>query len=207
MTPEQLSSLHVSEEWLEPLTAAFERFEINTPERQAAFIGQCQHESGNFKRVVENLNYRESALKSLFGRHRISEEDCAKYGRNDDHPADQDGIANCIYGGEWGAKNLGNTEEGDGAKFKGRGLIQLTGRANYQKLSDALSVDFIDSPELLEEPMYAALSAGWFWDSKNLNQYADEQDWTTLTKRINGGTIGLEDRVAHIESALSVLNA
>lgn len=205
MTPEQLQELHIDEQWLTPLIATFERFEIVTPDRKAAFIGQCQHESGNFKRVTENLNYRESALKALFGRHRISEEDCAKYGRNDDHPADQDGIANCIYGGEWGAKNLGNTEEGDGAKFKGRGLIQLTGRANYQKLSDALSVDFIENPALLEEPMYAALSAGWFWASKDLNRYADEHDWTGLTKRINGGTIGLEDRIKHITHALAVL--
>lgn len=205
MTPEQLSKLHIGQEWFIPMLATFERFDISTPERQAGFIGQCQHESGNFKRVRENLNYSARALKSMFGKHRISHEDADKYGRTDDHAADKRMIANCIYGGEWGAKNLGNTETDDGWNYSGRGVIQLTGRANYQQLSDAVGVDFVASPHLLEQPEYAILSAGWFWDSKKLNQYADQQDWLTVTKRINGGTIGLEDRVAHIEHALSVL--
>ena len=205
MTPEQLSKLHIGQEWFIPMLATFERFDISTPERQAGFIGQCQHESGNFKRVRENLNYSAHALKSMFGKHRISHEDADKYGRTDDHAADKRMIANCIYGGEWGAKNLGNTEPDDGWNYSGRGVIQLTGRANYQQLSDAVGVDFVASPHLLEQPEYAILSAGWFWDSKKLNQYADQQDWLTVTKRINGGTIGLEDRVAHIEHALSAL--
>lgn len=205
MTPEQIDQIHISQDWFIPMLATFERFDISTPERQAGFIGQCQHESGSFKRVRENLNYSARALRSMFGKHRITDEECEKYGRTDDQPANKEMIANTIYGGEWGAKNLGNTEPGDGWQFSGRGVIQLTGRANYQKLSDAVGVDFINSPHLLEQPEYAILSAGWFWDSKNLNQYADEQDWLTLTKRINGGTIGLEDRVAHIERALAVL--
>ena len=110
MTPEQLSKLHIGQEWFIPMLATFERFDISTPERQAGFIGQCQHESGNFKRVRENLNYSARALKSMFGKHRISHEDADKYGRTDDHAADKRMIANCIYGGDWGAKNLGNTE-------------------------------------------------------------------------------------------------
>lgn len=206
MTPEQLTRLHIGQEWFIPMVATFERFDISTPERQAGFIGQCQHESGNFRRVRENLNYSAKALKSMFGKHRISHENADKYGRTDDHPADKRMIANCIYGGQWGAENLGNTEDNDGWNYSGRGVIQLTGRANYQRLSDAVGVDFIDSPHLLEQPEYAVLSAGWFWDSRGLNKYADEKDWLTLTKRINGGTIGLEDRVAHIEQALAVLN-
>ena len=205
MTPEQLDKLHISQDWFIPMLATFERFDISTPERQAGFIGQCQHESGNFKRVRENLNYSAKALRAVFGRHRITDEECEKYGRTDDHPADKEMIANTIYGGEWGAKNLGNTEPGDGWQYSGRGVIQLTGRANYQRLSDAVGVDFVSHPYLLEKPEHAIISAGWFWDSKNLNRYADDQDWLTLTKRINGGTIGLEDRVAHIEHALAVL--
>ena len=205
MKPEQLDKLHISQDWFIPMLATFERFDISTPERQAGFIGQCQHESGNFKRVRENLNYSAKALRSMFGRHRITDEECEKYGRTDDHPADKEMIANTIYGGEWGAKNLGNTEPGDGWQYSGRGVIQLTGRANYQRLSDAVGVDFVSHPYLLEKPEHAIISAGWFWDSKNLNRYADDQDWLTLTKRINGGTIGLADRVAHIEHALAVL--
>lgn len=206
MTPEQLDKLHINQDWFIPMLATFERFDITTPERQAGFIGQCKHESGNFKRVRENLNYSSRALRAMFGKHRITDEECEKYGRTDDHPANKEMIANTIYGGDWGAKNLGNTEPGDGWNYSGRGVIQLTGRANYQKLSDAVGVDFISSPHLLEQPEYAILSAGWFWDSRDLNKYADEKDWLTLTKRINGGTIGLEDRVAHIEEALSILS-
>lgn len=207
MKPEQLDKLHIGQEWFIPMVATFERFDISTPERQAGFIGQCQHESGNFRRVRENLNYSARALRSIFGKHRITDAECEKYGRTDDHPADKEMIANTIYGGDWGAKNLGNTEPGDGWQYSGRGVIQLTGRANYQRLSDAVGVDFISNPHFLEKPEYAILSAGWFWDSRGLNKYADDKDWLTLTKRINGGTIGLEDRVAHIESALQVLKA
>lgn len=206
MTPEQLIRLHIGQEWFIPMLATFERFDISTPERQAGFIGQCQHESGNFKKVRENLNYSAKALRSMFGKHRITDDECELYGRTDDHAADKAMIANTIYGGKWGAENLGNTEPTDGWNYSGRGVIQLTGRANYQKLSDAVGVDFIGSPHLLEQPEYAILSAGWFWDSRGLNKYADERDWLTLTKRINGGTIGLEDRVAHIEQALQILN-
>lgn len=206
MTPEQAERLHIASDVREALLDAFDMFEINTPDRQAAFIGQCKHESGNFKRTSENLNYKSSALKALFGRHRISEEDCEKYGRTDDHAADQEMIANCIYGGEWGAKNLGNTEPGDGWKFRGRGYIQLTGRSNYRKASAVIGVDLIENPDFASSPVGAALTAGWFWDSNKLNIFADEHDWVALTKRINGGTIGLQDRVAHIEEALNVLS-
>jgi len=207
MTPEQLSKLHIGQEWFIPMLATFERFDISTPERQAGFIGQCQHESGNFKRVRENLNYSARALRAMFGKHRITDAECELYGRTDEHKADQEMIANIIYGGKWGAENLGNTVTGDGWKFHGRGVIQLTGRANYQKLTAATNLPFVEQPELLEQPEYAILSAGWFWDSRGLNKYADNQDWLTLTKKINGGTIGIEDRVAHIEQALSVLKA
>lgn len=209
ITAEQLKELKIDEQWLEPLIEAFHRYEINTPLRMAAFIGQCAHESGNFKTLQENLNYKAEALMKMFGRSRISEADCMRLGRRDDikQKADQDGIANVIYGGAFGLKNLGNTEFGDGSKYKGRGLIQLTGKANYTQAGDALMVDLINNPELVSQPKYAALTAGWFWNRAKLNAFADAKDYTAMTKKINGGTIGLEDRIKHINHALEVLGA
>jgi putative chitinase len=209
ITAEQVEKLGLFADWLDPLNEVFERFEINTPERMAAFIGQCAHESGSFKVLQENLNYKSDALMKLFGRSRISEEDCKKYGRRDDikQRADQDAIANLIYGGDFGRKNLGNTEFGDGAKYKGRGLIQLTGKANYTKAGEALGVDLLSSPELVSQPQYAALTAGWFWNRGNLNAFADSGDIEGMTKKINGGTIGLDDRKKHIAHALEILGA
>jgi putative chitinase len=209
ITADQLQKLGLFADWLDPLNDVFDRFEINTPERMAAFIGQCAHESGNFKVLQENLNYKSDALMKLFSRSRISEDDCKKYGRRDDikQRADQDGIANIIYGGDFGRKNLGNTVFGDGAKYKGRGLIQLTGKANYTQAGDSLGVDLLNSPELVAQPKYAALTAGWFWNRGKLNTFADSGDIEGLTKKINGGTIGLDDRKKHIAHALEVLGA
>lgn len=184
-----------ADKWADSLQATCDRFEINTPERIAGFVAQCAHESGMFKSVSEGLNYKVEALKALFGRHRISEEDCNKYGRIDGkQPADQAGIANAIYGGEFGKKNLGNTEYGDGYAYRGRGLIQLTGKANYKKAGDSLGVDLVANPDLVATPEYAALTAGWFWSANNLNALADAKDLLGMTKKVNGGTIGIEHR-------------
>lgn len=184
-----------ADKWADSLQATCDRFEINTPERIAGFVAQCAHESGMFKSVSEGLNYKVEALKALFGRHRISEEDCNKYGRIDGkQPADQAGIANAIYGGEFGKKNLGNTEYGDGYAYRGRGLIQLTGKANYKRAGDALGVDLVANPDLVATPEYAALTAGWFWSANNLNALADAKDLLGMTKKVNGGTIGIEHR-------------
>lgn len=184
-----------ADKWANSLQATCDRFEINTPERIAGFVAQCAHESGMFKSVSEGLNYKVEALKALFGRHRISEEDCNKYGRIDGkQPADQAGIANAIYGGEFGKKNLGNTEYGDGYAYRGRGLIQLTGKANYKKAGDSLGVDLVANPDLVATPEYAALTAGWFWSANNLNALADAKDLLGMTKKVNGGTIGIEHR-------------
>jgi putative chitinase len=209
ITSEQVRELGLFADWLDPLNEVFTRFEINTPERMAAFVGQCAHESDNFKVLQENLNYKADALMKLFGRSRISEADCMRLGRRDDikQKADQDGIANVIYGGAFGLKNLGNTEFGDGAKYKGRGLIQLTGKANYIQAGDALGVDLINNPEFVSQPKYAALTAGWFWSHGELNTLADAGDIEGMTKKINGGTIGLEERKKHIAHALEVLGA
>ena len=196
MTEDQLVEMHIDPSWLDPLTSAFERFEINTPERQAAFIGQCAHESANFKTLQENLNYSAKGLNATWPSRFPSEDAAQPFHRQPEK------IANKVYSGR-----MGNLDEGDGWKYRGRGLIQLTGKDNYRLASDALGVDFIADPDLVLTKEYAALTAAWYWNKRGLNKEADAKDFTGMTKKINGGTIGLADRVAHINSALNVLTA
>ena len=196
MTEDQLVEMHIDPSWLEPLTAAFTRFEINTPERQAAFIGQCAHESANFKTLQENLNYSAKGLNATWPSRFPSESEAQPYHRQPEK------IANKVYSGR-----MGNLEDGDGWKYRGRGLIQLTGKDNYRLASDALGVDFIADPDLVLTKEYAALTAAWYWNKRGLNKEADAKDFTGMTKKINGGVIGLADRVAHINTALGVLTA
>jgi putative chitinase len=196
MTEDQLKEMHIDPSWLEPLTAAFHRFDISTPERQAAFIGQCAHESGNFKTLQENLNYSAKGLNATWPSRFASEADAQPFHRNPEK------IANKVYSGR-----MGNTEDGDGWKYRGRGLIQLTGKDNYRLASDALGVDFVANPDLVLTKENAALTAAWYWNKRGLNKEADAKDFTGMTKKINGGVIGLADRVAHINSALNVLTA
>jgi putative chitinase len=196
MTEDQHKEMHIVPSWLEPLTAAFRRFIINTPERQAAFIGQCSHESGGFKTLQENLNYSAKGLHATWPSRFASEADAQPFHRNPEK------IANKVYSGR-----MGNTDEGDGWKYRGRGLIQLTGKDNYRLASDALGVDFVANPDLVLAPEYAALTAAWYWNKRGLNKEADVKDFTGMTKKINGGVIGLADRVAHINTALNVLTA
>jgi putative chitinase len=194
MTSEQLKALGLNEEWLEPLNETFEKYDISTPNRQACFIGQTMHESGGYKHLVENLNYSAKALMATWPS-RFPDADIAeKYERQ---PAK---IAGKVYNGR-----MGNTSEEEAAKYIGRGLIQLTGKENYENCSNALGVDFLANPELLSTPKYAALSAGWFWNRKQLNALADKMDIDTLTKRINGGLIGINDRIAKIRMVSSLL--
>ena len=196
MTEDQLVEMHIDPSWLEPLTAAFTRFEINTPERQAAFIGQCAHESANFKTLQENLNYSAKGLNATWPSRFPSEAEAQPYHRQPEK------IANKVYSGR-----MGNLDEGDGWKYRGRGLIQLTGKDNYPLALDALGVDFIADPDLVLTKEYAALTAAWYWNKRGLNKEADAKDFTGMTKKINGGVIGLADRVAHINTALGVLTA
>ena len=196
MTEDQLVEMHIDPSWLEPLTAAFARFEINTPERQAAFIGQCAHESANFKTLQENLNYSAKGLNATWPSRFPSESEAQPYHRQPEK------IANKVYSGR-----MGNLEEGDGWKYRGRGLIQLTGKDNYRLASDALGVDFVADPDLVLTKEYAALTAAWFWDKSRLNAFADANDIEGMTKKINGGIIGLDDRKKHIAHALEVLGA
>lgn len=178
------------------LEDAAEEFEIDTKPRLAHWLAQMAHESKGFTATRESLNYSVEALLSLFGRHRISEASAMKYGRTASQKADQEAIANFLYGGDFGRKNLGNTEPGDGWRFIGRGYKQLTGRSNYQRCGDALGIDLIAHPGMLETPAVAALSAAWFWKVNGLNALADKDDIVAITKRVNGGQIGLAERKA-----------
>jgi putative chitinase len=194
MTNEQLAALGIDSKWLEPLEDTFAKYEINTPQRQAAFIGQCAHESGNFKTIQENLNYSAEGLMKTWPSRFATKEIADQYARQ---PAK---IAGKVYNGR-----LGNTSEEEASKYLGRGLIQLTGKENYGNCGLAIGVDLLADPTLLLDPRYAALSAGWFWNKKGLNSLADSGDIETMTKRINGGLIGLDDRKAKIAKAEQVL--
>ena len=198
MTNEQLTALGIDPKWLDPLNSTFDKYELNTPTRQAAFIGQCGHESGNFKTLEENLHYSAKGLMATWHSRFPDETTADKYANNPEM------IANKVYGGR---ADLGNTEDGDGWRFHGRGVIQLTGRANYKTCGDAIGVDLINAPELLLEPKNAVMSAGWFWNKRGLNTVADDQAWELLTKRINGGTLGLQDRIDKTHKAMDILGA
>jgi putative chitinase len=196
MLEAQLIALGIEGKWFEPLQETFEKYQINTPKRQACFIGQCMHESGGFKFLRENLNYSAKALMNTWPS-RFPDADIAeKYARQPEM------IANKVYSGR-----MGNTEDGDGAKYIGRGLIQLTGKDNYMAFGEAIGEDLVANPQLVEEPRYAALSAGWFWNKRGLNALADAMDIETLTKRINGGNIGIDDRKAKISMVLNAISS
>jgi putative chitinase len=194
----QLEKLHIGEQWVDALNETFQRFGIITPAQQASFIGQCGHECGNFKVLEENLNYRAETLMKLWKSRFPTIEIANEYARNPKK------IANKVY-----ASRMGNRDEssGDGFRFRGRGCIQLTGHANYFHAGKACGEDFVMNPDLVATPKYAAMTAGWFWNTHKLNQYADARDYVTMTKKINGGTIGLADRQKHIAHALEVLIA
>ena len=198
VTAEQLAKLKIGAEWVDALNETFARFNIDTPNQQAAFIGQCSHECGNFKVLEENLNYRATTLTKLWPKRFPSIEFAQQYERQPRK------IANSVY-----SNRMGNRDEasGDGFRFRGRGCIQLTGHSGYYHAGKALGVDFVMEPDLVATPKYAALTAGWFWSTHDCNRLAANGDWVGLTKKINGGTIGLEDRVKHITHALEVLQS
>jgi putative chitinase len=194
MLESQLLALGIEGKWFEPLQETFEKYQINTPKRQACFIGQCMHESGGFKFLKENLNYSAKALMATWPS-RFPDMDMAeKYERQPEK------IAGKVYNGR-----MGNTSPEEAAAFIGRGLIQLTGKDNYMAFGEAIGEDLVSNPQLVEQPRYAALSAGWFFNKRNLNALADVMDIETMSKRINGGTIGMADRIAKINKVLDVL--
>ena len=190
-----LTDLGIDAEWLEPLQETFDRYDMHTPKRQAAFVGQCAHESNNFTVLEENLNYSTAGLHATWPKRFPTLESAQAYHRQPEK------IANKVY-----ANRMGNGDEdsGEGWLYRGRGLIQLTGKTNYTLAGDALMVDFIYSPDLILAPKYAALTAGWFWAKNNLNRLADTESWEALTRKINGGILGLEDRIARTTKAIEV---
>jgi putative chitinase len=203
LTLEQLKQLLPKnpyvEHWHRALAQLLPDYDINTPQRIAAFVAQCAHESGGFTALKENLNYKAVTLRKIFPKYFPDDAIANHYASL---PNKQEAIANKVY-----ASRMGNGDEasGDGYKYCGRGLIQLTGKNNYQAFADSLEMDVEDVPEYLATFEGAAQSACWFWESNNLNQWADKGDILTLTKRINGGTIGLDDRIKHYQHALHVL--
>ena len=189
------------EHWHHALSQLLPDYDINTPNRIAAFVAQCAHESGGFMVLKENLNYKAATLRKIFPKYFPNDQIAQEYASK---PNKQVAIASKVY-----ANRMGNGDEAsqEGYKFCGRGLIQLTGRSNYQAFADSLEMNINDVPEYLATFEGAAQSACWFWETNKLNQWADAGDILTLTKRINGGTIGLEDRKKHYDHALHVLGA
>ena len=186
--------------WHEALCEILPDYDINTPQRVAAFLAQCAHESGGFKAIKENLNYRPQTLVTLFKKYF----DLDTATRYCNMPNKQEAIANRIY-----ANRMGNgpEESGDGYRYCGRGLIQLTGKDNYTRYAQSTEQTVEEASEHLTTFEGCVQSAAWFWEANNLNQYADSGDILTMTKCINGGTIGLSDRIEHYKHALHVLGA
>lgn len=183
------------EKYYEPLVAAMDYYEINTPRRIAAFLANLAHESGSLRHIEENLNYSARRLTQVFPRY--------FRGRNvwayNHHP---ERIASLVYGGRMGN---GGERSGDGWKYRGRGFIQLTGKDNYKMLGEALGFDLVNDPNWLLTPEGAAISAAWFWKSRGLNELADQDKMREITRKINGGLNGHDERVSFYTRILDVL--
>jgi putative chitinase len=187
--------------WYEALSEILPEYEINTPQRVAAFIAQCAHESGGFRALKENLNYKAVTLRKIFPKYFPDDAIANRYAGL---PNKQEAIANRVY-----ASRMGNGDEasGDGFRYCGRGLIQLTGKDNYSWFAASLEIPVEEAAEYLQTFEGAVQSACWFWETNNLNTQADLGDIKLMTKKINGGYIGLEDRIKHYEHALHVFGA
>jgi putative chitinase len=182
-------------QWYDAISEILPEYGINTPQRVAAFLAQCAHESGGFVFLKENLNYKAPSLRKVFPKYFQDDATAAAYANKPEK------IANRVY-----ANRMGNGDEssGDGWRYCGRGLIQLTGKDNYTFFAASLDIPVEEAAEYLQTFEGAVQSACFFWEQNNLNQWADKGDILTLTKRINGGTIGLEDRIKHYEHALHI---
>ena len=183
--------------WTEALNKILPDYDINTPQRVAAFLAQTAHESGGYTALHENLNYKAESLCKVWPRY-FNAGNASQYAHNPEM------IANRAY-----ANRMGNGDEasGDGWRYCGRGLLQLTGKSNYQAFADSVGIAVEEASSFLTTFEGAVQSACWFWESNNLNQYADSNDILTMTKRINGGTLGLDDRTNRYQNALKVLGA
>ena len=181
--------------WADALAPAFQKYEIETPDRIASFLAQTGYESGQYNRIEENLNYSTAArLTKVWPKRFPDEASAMPYVNN------PQGLANLVYANRMGN---GDAQSNDGFRYRGRGIIQLTGRSNYDSAGDAMGLNLLETPELLSDPKWAALSAGWYWQSRGLNELADDrthdddlEDFARITRRINGGLVGLKDRFA-----------
>jgi putative chitinase len=188
--------------WHAALVEVMPKYGINTERRAAHFISQCAHESGNFRTLEENLNYSEKSLLAVFGRYfgAAPKRNAAEYARKPEK------IANYVYQDEFRSKGgqMGNVKDGDGWLFRGRGLKQLTGRNNYTGFGKSIGMTAEEAAEYVATPKGAVESACWFWDTNKLNTIADTDDVVKMTKKINGGNIGLADRQARYKKAMEV---
>ena len=182
--------------WYESLCEILPDYDINTVQRVSAFLAQCAHESGGFRAIKENLNYKAESLCKVWPRLFPNIDIARQYAMQPER------IANRAYGNRMGN---GPEESDDGWKFCGRGLIQLTGKDNYTRYAASTEQTLDEASEHLTTFEGCVQSAAWFWEANNLNQYADSGDILTMTKRINGGTLGLEDRQKHYTHAIHVL--
>jgi len=208
MTPQQIATatgatLATATAWADAINAACQQFQINTPARQAAFLSQIGVESAGLTELVENLNYSEAALLATWPDH-FTPEDAATYGRTSTHPADQVMIANIAYANRMGN---GDVASGDGWRFRGRGLPQLTGRFNYRQAGNALSLPLEANPDLVAQPQAASLTAAWYWQQHGCNPMADNRLIVAITQAINGGTNSLPERQRLYAIALPQLAA
>jgi len=210
----QAAKIKNPEKWIDAIVATCEEFEINNPNRIAGFLSQTSHESGGYTMLSENLNYRATTLAACWP-NRFAELGPDKKPKKDDKgkliptavansiAGKPELIANLVYSSRMGN---GPAESGEGWKFRGRGLKQLTGKDNYTRCGASLGVDLVENPDLLLEPMAAARSAGWFWKTNNLSSFADVADIKGMTKKINGGLIGYEQRQALFDACLAKIN-
>ena len=202
-TKEQLAALIPGnkkvDEWYDALADILPKYDITTEARVAGFIAQCAHESGNFMTLEENLNYKEETLLKIFGRYfGPGKRDAKEYARNPEK------IANYVYMDEFRSSKMGNVKEGDGWRFRGRGLKQLTGRENYTNFGKSVNMTAEQAADYVATEKGAIESACWFWNAKKLNAVADTGDVVKMTKIINGGDIGLADRQARYKKAIEV---
>ncbi|MDE8556983.1 glycoside hydrolase family 19 protein [Pantoea vagans] len=187
--------------WFPHIAASLSAFQISTPLRQAHFLAQTGHESAGFLKVEEGLNYSENALTAMFGK-RITAEQARAYGRNAMHAANQKMIASIIYANRNGN---GDVASGDGYRYRGRGLIQITGKANYRALVKQLGADVVANPDLLLGYRFAVMSAAAWWKNNGLNELADSDNVIRITRIINGGTNGLDDRKSRLSKSKGIL--
>ena len=184
----------IIQKFLDPLNEVMTFYEINTSQRISMFLAQIGHESGGLRTIKENLNYSADRLKVVFPKY-FRGVDTTQFAKNPQK------IANRVYASRMGN---GNESSGDGYSYRGRGLIQLTGKSNYTAFAQDMSMPLEEATSWLDDPEGAAWSAGWFWDSRELNQWADNGDVLTVTKKINGGTNGLEERKSNYAEALKI---